>query len=136
MAHDGTIYASTPGFTLGTYEHEITGTDLTGKYFKKKVLVNESEILTKIVLEGRGNINDAGLYINHTRYMLVKYDKDNKLAWLRKDLGGACAISTHTLIIYAAYSRYLDMSNGKEQNAYITNEVVEKVAYLLISHGF
>ena len=44
-------------------------------------------------------------------------------------------MATKTLIIYAAYNSGAKMSNGHEQGAASTNEVVEKVASMLIASG-
>ena len=129
---DGKIQACTPGFKLGEYPYEVLAEDGINK---KPVQVNEVNMLKAAVLDGKTTISEAGLRINNTKYMMANYDPARKLAYLSKSGGGACAMATKNLIIFATYENKKKMSNGIEQNAGECNEVVEKVADSLIKVG-
>ena len=131
LAQDGTILAATPGFTLNEYDYDIQIDEAT----KKKVHVNEKTIISEVVLNGKSTSSEAGIRINNFKYMLANYDTGKKLAYLSKLKGGACAMATKTVIVYAAYTSSLKMSDGKEQNAGLCNEVVEKVCATLLASG-
>jgi hypothetical protein len=131
ILHNGTIVAMTPGFSLGTYKYDIQLDELT----KKPVDVNETQILLEMILNGKSTICEAGIRINNAKYMVAQYDPAKKLAYLSKSRGGACAMATKSVIIFAAYSTEVKMSDGREQQAGLCNEVVEKLADFLIKNG-
>ena len=129
--HDGTIAASTPGFQLGQYNYEVQVDEMT----KKPVLVNEKQIFTEAVLNGKSNVSEAGIRINNAKYMLAKYDPEKKLAYLSKAKGGACMMATKSMIIFASYDTSMKMNDGREQLPALCNEVVEFVAKTLLASG-
>ena len=131
ILHDGTVVASTPGFALNTYIHDVQLDELT----KKPVQVNEKQILVEMVLNGKSTVCEAGVRINNSKYMVAKYDPVRKLAYLSKAKGGACAMAIKTLIVFAAYDTRVKMSDGREQQAGLCNEVVEKLADFLTKAG-
>ena len=131
FTHDGTLLAATPGFNLGEYvfDAKVSDTEV------EKVPVNEKLIATTVVLTGNPKVCKAGVRINNTKYTLASYDADHKLAYFSKVGGGACARATKTVIVFAAYSGKLKMSNGVEQSAGICNERIDAVCDLLIKGG-
>ncbi len=127
----GNTYAATPSFKLGAYKHVLD--DGTGK--PKEVPIDEKMILAKVVMTGSTEGLVAGVRINGQKHMLVNYDATKKLAYFAKPSGGACAMASKKTIVYAAYNNTLNMSDGKAQNPGVCNEVVEKLAALLIKNG-
>ena len=128
VAHNGTILAATPGFTLGTYVYDMQVDEKT----TKKVPIDEKKIITTAVLTGDVSAFEAGVRISNQKYMMVNYDVPTKLAYFSKIGGGACAMATKTTIIFASYKNSLMMSDGNPQNPGLCNEVVEKLATTFI----
>eukprot|EP00831_Metopus_contortus_P070768 TRINITY_DN64737_c0_g1_i1.p1 TRINITY_DN64737_c0_g1~~TRINITY_DN64737_c0_g1_i1.p1 ORF type:complete len:201 (+),score=48.08 TRINITY_DN64737_c0_g1_i1:96-698(+) len=131
IAHNGTILASTPGFTLGTYAFDLPIDEKS----TKKISVDEKAIILSAVLKGTTSTFESGCRINNEKFMLVNYDVPKKLAYFSKKMGGACAMATKSTIILAIYNQNLEMSDGSPQNPGICNEVVEKLAETLIKSG-
>eukprot|EP00826_Nyctotherus_ovalis_P039540 TRINITY_DN3811_c0_g1_i11.p2 TRINITY_DN3811_c0_g1~~TRINITY_DN3811_c0_g1_i11.p2 ORF type:complete len:180 (-),score=69.09 TRINITY_DN3811_c0_g1_i11:151-690(-) len=131
VSFDGVLLAVTPGFELKTYDYDIQVDDVN----KKSVKVDEKEIFLALAKEGNSKASEAGIRINNVKYMLASYNPDMKLAYLSKAKGGACIMCTKSVIVYAAYSTDLKMSNGVAQSAGTCNNAVDSVAQLLISNG-
>jgi hypothetical protein len=131
ITFEGVIAACTPGFDLRTYDYTIKVDDINTKTVK----VDEKEIVIALAKNGDSKISEAGIRINNVKYMLASYNPDLKLAYLSKAKGGACMMCSKTMIIYAAYSTDLKMTNGVAQSAGTCNIAVDSVAQLLINSG-
>lgn len=126
LNHKGVVQASTNPKLFTAYEHEMMTEE-----GKKKISVNEGAILSEMVLTGKTSC-PAGIRIGGIKYMLVSYDKDKKLAYFSKIQGGAAAMATKNVIVFASYSVKLIASDKQAQNPGLCNEVVEKTAKMLI----
>lgn len=91
------ILSSTQNFYLETYQIEQENEE--GKL--ERIAVNEAEILNDVLSSGRV-ISKAGVRINREKYSIMNYDSYFQILHLKKPDGGACAIKTNKMIVFAS----------------------------------
>lgn len=130
---DGTAWATTPGFQLYTYEHEVPLEDMEST---KKVPVNEFQCALEAT-KGNRKGSEAGIRMANQKYMLIKHNPENNSAYLgREGGGGACVARTKSALIIGIWNKSAVMSDKTLQNAGDCNERVEKMAEYLTSQGY
>ena len=130
--HDGNAWATSPGFALYNYEHELELEDGS----KKKVPVNEFKCCFEAT-KGVRNASEAGIRIANQKYMFIKHNPENDSVYLgRQGGGGACIVRTKQCIIIGVWNKAGVMSNQKLQSAGDCNERVESMAKYLAASGY
>ena len=127
--HKGNVLANTKGFTLGKYVYDMQVDEKN----VQKVPVDEKQLLINVVLNGTTDEN-VGVRVNNEKHVMVNYDPVKKLTYFSKRDGGACAMATNTVIIYASYNQNLVMSDGMAQGPGLCNAVVENTADMLLKN--
>ena len=130
LDHKGNILAKSPGLDIKNYNYDMPIDEKS----TKKVLVEEGKTLANAALTGAVGC-EAGVRVNNQKYMLVRYEAGKKLAYFSKVAGGACAMATKTVVIFASYNTGLKMTDGNFQNPGLCNEVVEKLGDMLIKNN-
>jgi hypothetical protein len=82
---DGTIWASTPGFTFEKYSTEID--DDQGN--PTKVEIDEFANLKQAFDNNGVSSMKGGIRIHKEKYFIVSYDSDRQVLYLKKNGGGA-----------------------------------------------
>lgn len=131
---DGTIWASTPGFSLKVENVEQDNEDGSGTH---TVQVNEFENL-KSTFDNNGVAPKTGVRINGEKYFVVNFDADRSLLYLKKNGGGASVARTGQAYVIGVFNSSKQVTvNGTEspQNPGVTNLVVERLQTFLTENN-
>lgn len=137
---DGTVWASTSGFSIHTsIEVHVDKEDGTGQETKK---INEFENL-KNAFENEGSTNNVGgLRLNGEKFFLVSFNKDKQVAYLKKNGGGAAVSKSGQAFVIGTFSTAKKVTitfNGANsevnQNPGLTNTGVEKLQEFLVANN-
>jgi hypothetical protein len=133
---DGTVWASSPGFTLETYDLKIENEDGSSKNAK----VNEFANLLSAFNSQTGNTSNAGgIRIHKEKYFAVSKDNDRNVLYLKKSGGGAVVAKSNLAFVIATYSSQLKEKNynGVEtsQNPGDLNRAAESLQQFLLDNN-
>jgi hypothetical protein len=133
---DGTIWASTPGFNLGSEEVEIEKEDGSGTY---KTTINEFTNLADAFNNGGVSKAVGGIRINKEKYFVVSYDADKSILYLKKAGGGAAIGKSNLAFAIGIFNSSKKLKNfhgaDEPQNPGMTNRVVEELLSFLTSNN-
>jgi hypothetical protein len=133
---DGTIWASTPGFNLGSEEVEIEKDDGSGTY---KTTVNEFSNLVDVFNNKGVSKAVGGIRINGEKYFVVSYDDDKTILYLKKSGGGAAVAKSNLAFAIGVFSSSKKVKNfhgvDEPQNPGLTNRVVEELQAFLTANN-
>jgi hypothetical protein len=134
--NDGTVWASTPGFTFESYTLTIENDDGT----TTKTNINEFANLLSAFNSPTGNCSNAGgIRIHNEKYFTVSKDNDRKVLYLKKSGGGACVAKSNLAFAIGTYSSKLKEKNyaGTEtpQNPGDCNRACESLQEFLITNS-
>ena len=130
--HDGSLWAGSQNFKLDNYKHKVEQED--GSF--KEVDVQEFKCAFG-ASNGNRKPSDAGIRMNHQKYMFITHDPAKKSTYLaREGGGGACVVQTKTALIIGVWHKGTAMSNGQMQNQGDCNENTENVAEFLAGQGY
>jgi hypothetical protein len=132
---DGTVWASTPGFTLDKYSLDQEKEDGT----KEKIEVDEFASLAD-AFNNQGNTSrKGGIRIHKEKYFSVSFDSDRNVLYLKKNGGGAAVAKSNLGFVIATFSSKLKSTNynGAEepQNPGLLNGAVEKLQTFLVDNS-
>lgn len=132
---DGTIWAASNGFSMG--KHSVDSEDNAGNPIK--IEVDEFTNL-KMAFDNNGETpKNGGIRINNEKYLIVSFDKDKGLLYLKKQGGGAAVAKSNLAFSIAIFSssKEVSISNGKKepQNPGIVNLAVEALQDFLVSNS-
>ena len=133
IAKDGkSVWGKAGNFSLSAYQTKIPD----GQGGQKSVNVDEgARIVQALAAKGMPSkemTNNGGLFINKTKYRVVRYIDDLDALYLKgPGTTGACLQSSTQAIVFCAY----DKSQGK-QNAGDCNMAVEKLVAALKGSGY
>lgn len=97
---DGTIWASTDGFTLANYNVDIE--DDAGD--KKNIQVNEFANLLDAFSNGGKTTKAGGVRISREKYLVVGFDPDKSVMYLKKGNGGACVAKSNVAFVIGTFN--------------------------------
>ncbi len=133
---DGTVWASTTGFKLGSEEVEIEKEDGSGPY---KITVNEFNNLTDVFNNNGISKSLGGIRINGEKYFVVNYDQDKSILYLKKSGGGAAVAKSNLAFAIGIFSSSKKLKNfhgaDEPQNPGMTNRVVEELQAFLTANN-
>lgn len=128
---DGTVWASTTGFSFGSYSVDIEKEDGS----TSKVEVNEFANLLDAFNNKGATSSLAGIRINGEKYFSVSFDADRNVLYLKKSGGGAAVAKSGQAFVIATYNSKLKCKNhnGVEepQNPGLVNGAVEDLQKFL-----
>jgi hypothetical protein len=104
---DGTVWASSPGFTLDTYTATLEKDD--GKSYQASI--NEFENLLDAFNNNGNTSRPGGIRIHKEKYFPVSMDSDRKVLYLKKAGGGACVAKSNLAFVIGTYSSKLKETN-------------------------
>lgn len=93
--HDGTPWATTPGFQLAKYGFEMVIDDSN----KKTIEVDEFAIVKAIAGGASKSPCEAGVRMCNEKYNVAKHFSEDKITYLGKPHGGACLAMTAQAIV-------------------------------------
>jgi hypothetical protein len=129
---DGTIWASTAGFKLGSEQVEIEKDDGSGTY---KTNLNEFNNLLNAFNNNGVCTAVGGIRLNGDKYFIVSFDADRQILYLKKSGGGAAVAKSNLAFAIGIFnsSKKLKNFHGQEepQNPGMTNRVVEELQAFL-----
>jgi len=133
---DGTVWASSPGFTFETYNLSVENDDGTSK----NVQVNEFANLLSAFNSQTGNTSNAGgIRIHKEKYFTVNKDNDRNVLYLKKSGGGAVVAKSNLAFVIATYASKLKEKNynGVEtpQNPGDCNRAAESLQQFLVDNN-
>jgi hypothetical protein len=132
---DGTIWASTPGFALGSETVEIEKEDGSGT---EKVTVNEFASLSDAFNNAGKSSLKGGIRINKEKYYAVSFDGELGVLYLKKNGGGAAVAKSNLGFVIGTFnSKNQETINGvaAPQNPGTTNKVVEALQKFLLENN-
>ena len=133
IAGDGSsVWGKSGAFSLTTYQTSIND----GEGGTKQVNVNEGQrVVAALNAKGvpsKKMMNEGGLFINQTKYRVVRYDSDLDACYLKgPGSTGACIQRTKQAIVFCSYDK-----KNKGQDAGPCNMATEKLAAQLIAQGY
>lgn len=132
---DGTVWASTPGFTLQTYTTEVEKDDGT----TANVEINEFTNLLDAFNNQGTTSKVGGIRIHKEKYFSVSFDGEKGVLYLKKNGGGACVAKSNLGFVIGTYSSKLKLKNlnGAEepQNPGMTNRACEDLQKFLTDNS-
>ncbi len=133
---DGTIWASTPGFTLKNTNVEVEKEDGSGT---TTIALNEFNNLVDVFNNKGVSKAAGGIRINGEKYFVVSYDEDKNIVYLKKSGGGAAVARSNLAFAIGTFKSSTKLKNfhGTEepQNPGMTNRVVEELQAFLTSNN-
>jgi hypothetical protein len=133
---DGTIWASTAGFKLGSEQVEIEKDDGSGTY---KATINEFNNLADAFNNNGVSKAVGGIRLNGEKYFIVSYDSDRNILYLKKAGGGAAIAKSNLGFAIGTFSSSKKLTNfhGQQepQNPGMTNRVVEELQAFLTANN-
>jgi hypothetical protein len=133
---DGTVWASTAGFKLGSEEVEIEKDDGSGTY---KTTINEFNNLADAFNNNGVSKAVGGIRINGEKYFIVSFDADRNILYLKKSGGGAAVAKSNLAFAIGIFSSSKKLTNfhGQQepQNPGMTNRVVEELQAFLTANN-
>lgn len=128
---DGTVWASTQGFSLGTYKVEVDKDDGS----TETVNVNEFENLLDAFNNSGITSKKGGIRINNEKYFSVSFDGERGVLYLKKSGGGAAVAKSNLAFVISTFSSKSKLRNfnnvDEPQNPGMTNRVVEELQKFL-----
>ena len=121
---DGSLWASTPGFALSSYNATVTNEDGS----EHETLVNEAGDVSSFMTTG--SKPSAGLRVNGDKYMVLRTIPDPMTVYGKKPKGGICITKTNQCIIIGTYSEEASQTSGG------CNLAVENLGDYLRSSGY
>jgi hypothetical protein len=131
---DGTVWASSAGFTLANYTVDLESED--GK--KSQVNVNEFANLVDAFNNKGVSSAQGGIRIHKEKYFIVSFDSEKNLMFLRKNGGGACVGKSNLAFVIATFSANLkENNNGVEvpQNPGDVNKCCDSLVTFLLDNN-
>ncbi len=133
---DGTVWASTPGFKLGSEEVEIQKDDGSGTF---KTTINEFSNLLDAFTNNGVVKAVGGIRINGEKYFIVSFDADRSILYLKKAGGGAAVAKSNLGFVIGTFSSSKKLKNfhgqDEPQNPGMTNRVVEELQAFLTANN-
>jgi hypothetical protein len=136
---DGTMWAASTGFTLQKYPIEIEKEDGSGK---EKIEVDEFKNLVNAFDNNGVSTAKGGIHINKEKYLIVSYNADKKIMYLKKAGGGGAVGKSGKAFSIATFStsKKLTVKAGnntteQNQNPGICNTGVEKLQDFLLANN-
>ena len=133
---DGTVWAASPGFTFGKYQTEIDKEDGSGT---EKIEIDEFLNLKNAFDNNGVSTAKGGIRINKEKFFIVSYDLDKKVAYLKKNGGGAAVAKSNLSFVIAVFAtskkstvKVGTTSSEVTQNPGTTNTGVEKLQEFLV----
>jgi hypothetical protein len=132
---DGTVWASSQGFSLGTYKTTLEKDD--GNTYEANV--NEFANLLD-AFNNKGNTNLAGgIRINKEKYFAVSMDSERNVLYLKKSGGGACVAKSNLAFVIGTWNSKLKEVNYNgvhtPQNPGDANKACESLQEFLTSNN-
>lgn len=132
---DGTVWASSPGFTLESYKVTLDGED--GTPFEANI--NEFANLLDAFSKNGITSLQGGIRINKEKYFSVSMDNDRNVLYLKKSGGGACVAKSNLAFVIATWNSKLKETNynGAQvpQNPGDANKACESLQAFLIENS-
>jgi hypothetical protein len=132
---DGTVWASTQGFTMGTYKCEVDKDDGS----TESVNVNEFENLLDAFNNSGVSTKKGGIRINNEKYFIVSFDAERGVMYLKKSGGGAAVAKSNLAFVISTFSSKKKLKNfnnvDEPQNPGMTNRVVEELQKFLLENS-
>lgn len=134
---DGTVWASSSGFTFGKYTVQIDKEDGSGT---ETFEIDEfSNLLNAFDNDGTCTAK-GGIRINKEKFFIVSYDADKKVMYLKKSGGGAAVARSNQAFVIGIFStsKKTTVKTGtsrseQAQSPGVTNTGVEKLQEFLTS---
>lgn len=95
---DGTVWASSPGFTLQNYDVSVANPDGGSQTHH----VNEFDDLQRAFEQG-GVSPSYGLRLHRDTYRIVNFDATHNLLYLKKMGGGACVAKSNQAFVIGTF---------------------------------
>ena len=109
---DGELWAASPGFELSTYDFNLTLEDESQKS------VNVNEFTTALeATKGNREGSEAGIRMGNQKYVMIRYNPDQNVAYLGREGGGACVARTNMAVLIGIWNKAGVMSNELLQNS-------------------
>ena len=132
---DGTVWASSPGFSLGKYQTEGENEDGTTSKFTIDEFAN-----LKDSFERQGQVvAKGGIKINGEKYYGVSFNADMNIWYLKKSGGGAAVAKSNLGFVIGIFSQAKKLVNfhGKQesQSPGSCNVAVENLQKFLLENS-
>lgn len=133
---DGTVWASTPDFTLSNYAATIEREDGSGT---QVVEVNEFTSLLDAFNNQGHTAKIGGVRINKEKYFVVSFDGDRGVMYLRKLGGGACVARSNTAFVIGTFmssNKMIGLNREQQpQNPGMVNQACEALQEFLLGNN-
>lgn len=132
---DGTIWAATPGFRLAKYTASLE---------------NDDGSVTAVVIDEFANIRNffnnhglalkrGGIRIGHERYLVIHFNPEKGLLYLKKKGGGACIAQSNSAFVISIFNtayQFTDFTGEQEtQNLSMVSFGCEALQSFLIENN-
>lgn len=132
---DGTVWASTPNFTLQSYTAEVEKDDGT----TQQVTIEEFANLLDAFNNKGATSKAGGIRIAKEKYFIVSFDSERGVMYLKKSGGGACVAKSNLGFVIGTFASKLKAKNfhGTEepQNPGLTNRACEELQKFLLENN-
>ena len=136
---DGAVWAASKDFTLSKYAIDVEKEDGTGTL---KIEIDEFTNLKNAFDNNGVSTAKGGIRINKEKFLIVSYDSDKKIMYLKKNGGGAAIAKSNLAFSIAVFSTSLQLTlkvgtteTKQNQNPGITNLGVEKLVDFLVANN-
>ncbi len=133
---DGTVWASTPGFSFETYTAEIEKADGSGTC--KQEITEFANLLDAFTNKGETH-RPGGIRIHKEKYFCVSYDGDRNVLYLKKNGGGACVAKSNLGFVIGTWASKNKLTNfngvAEPQNPGICNRACEDLQRFLTENS-
>jgi hypothetical protein len=135
-AEDGTVWASTEGFSFSKYSVEVDKEDASGT---ETVEVDEFANLVDAFANAGVTSKKGGIRINKEKYFTVSNDTEKGVLYLKKNGGGAAVAKSNLGFVIGTFNSKLktkDFSgNEVPQNPGFLNNAVEDLQAFLLENN-
>lgn len=132
---DGTLWASTPGFTLVKYNATIENEDGT----TQKAEIDEFANLFDAFNNNGSTSRMGGIRLNKEKYFVISFDSDRSVMYLKKSGGGACIAKSNLGFVIGTFSSKLKVTSysgtQEPQNSALTNRACESLQTFLLENN-